>query len=157
MLAVQGPRGEWPWLIGVARGRPVEHYPLYAVHQDSMAMLFLLPALDGGLDEAHEAMARSFAWALGGNELGISMYANEPFAAYRSIYRSDPLVRASRYVRAVSHLALRRESRIADGTRLRVNRECRSYHLGWLLYVWSRRPELMSELVGRAPELTAAA
>jgi hypothetical protein len=29
-----------------------------------------------------------------------------------------------------------------------INRECRSYHLGWILYVWSSRPVLLGELSG---------
>jgi hypothetical protein len=40
--------------------------------------------------------------------------------------------RARRYVRW-----LRGDEDTKPPTRLHVNRECRSYHLGWLLYAWA--------------------
>jgi hypothetical protein len=45
-IAFQGPLGEWPWMMDVRSGTPFDAYPVFSVHQDSMAMLFLLPALE---------------------------------------------------------------------------------------------------------------
>jgi hypothetical protein len=56
---IQGPYGEWPWLIDVKTAAPIDFFPIYSVHQDSMAMLFLLPALDLGLPDVTENIARS--------------------------------------------------------------------------------------------------
>jgi hypothetical protein len=104
-----------------------DRYPLFTVHQDAMAMLFLHPA------RAEEAIARSIRWALGSNELGLRMYADEPtFVGYRAIQRSELMPRARRYARW-----LRGEHDTAPARRVVVNRECRSYHLGWLLYAWA--------------------
>ena len=97
MLAGQGPQGEWPWLYSVATGKPAELYPVYAVHQDSMAHLFLLPALDQGIPGVRPAIERSLAWCFGANELEEPMYVDDPFRAYRSIQRSDRFPRAGRY------------------------------------------------------------
>jgi hypothetical protein len=136
IVGIQGDRGEWPWLISV-RGRvPLEIYPVFAVHQDSMSMLFLLPALESGMD-VREAIARSFAWVRGRNELSAPMIEQEPFVAYRSIERAEGLPRARRFLRATvgSYTGAAGES--ANGRGVRINRECRSYHLGWILYVWS--------------------
>jgi hypothetical protein len=146
MMANQGPQGEWPWLFSVARAVPVEHYPVFAVHQDSMAMLFLLPAFDCGLADSRTAMSRSFAWVLGRNELSAPMFTDEPFSAFRSVERTDRLPRATRYARALGRSATRRASR-AGARRVRINPECRSYHLGWLLFVWSKRLQLLDEVV----------
>jgi hypothetical protein len=148
MIRIQGPRGEWPWLTSVRGARSVEFYPVFGVHQDSMAMLFLLPALDAGLPGAGEAISRSFEWVLGANELELPMYAERPFRAYRSIERTDAAPRAARYARALTNVALHRRSTVADGRGVRINPECRSYHLGWILYVWSSRPVLLGELSG---------
>jgi hypothetical protein len=148
MIDVQGRRGEWPWLFSVRSGRPVDLYPVFAVHQDSMAMLFLLPALDAGIPSAREAIERSFAWVLGENELHEPMYAGDPFRAYRSIERTDPFPRATRYARALANDVLGRTSAPAGAGRVRVNPECRSYHLGWILYAWSWRPELLEQVAG---------
>jgi hypothetical protein len=150
MIDIQGPNGEWPWLIDPASGRAVELYPVFAVHQDSMAPLFLLPALDASLPGARQALVRSFAWTLGRNELGRPMYEDRPFRAYRSIYRAEPFPRALRLPRALVNVVLRRSTSLAGGRRVRINPECRSYHLGWILYAWSSRQELLEEVLRAA-------
>jgi hypothetical protein len=150
MIDVQGGRGEWPWLFSVRNGCPVELYPVFTVHQDSMAMLFLLPALDAGLPSAREAIERSFDWVLGENELHEPMYAEDPFRAYRSIERTDLLPRATRYARALANQMLGRTAAHAYAGRVQVNPQCRSYHLGWILYVWSGRTALLEQVAGGA-------
>jgi hypothetical protein len=137
-LALQGPEGEWPWLLDAGSGRVLDRYPLFAVHQDSMAMLFLLPALDQGRDVG-EPVSRSLAWALGRNELGAAMYVDQPlFFAYRSLERTETAPRLRRYARASARL-LAGDRLPAGRPSLRVNEECRSYHLGWILFAWSDR------------------
>src|SRR5438093_6782818 len=32
--SLQGPQGEWPWMIDVRSGNPLDVYPVFAVHQD---------------------------------------------------------------------------------------------------------------------------
>jgi hypothetical protein len=59
MLGIQGPQGQWPWMISSRTGIPLDFYPAFGVHQDSMAMLFLLPALDNGLVDVEAAIAAS--------------------------------------------------------------------------------------------------
>jgi hypothetical protein len=140
--ALQGPRGEWPWMIDARSGTAFDRYPVFSVHQDSMAMLFLHPALDRGLPGASEAIGRSVAWVLGDNELGRPMFVERPFFAYRSIERIERAPRLRRYARAVRHRVSPRPS-IGGARRVRLNDECRSYHLGWILYVWSNRPETL--------------
>jgi hypothetical protein len=135
-LALQGPQGEWPWMIDVARGVAFDRYPVFSVHQDSMAMLFLLPAIDAGLPGARAAAERSLRWVHGENELGLRLYREEPFFfAYRAIERNESAPKLRRYVRWLA----RRGPDAAPPKRLRVNRECRSYHLGWILYAWAPR------------------
>lgn len=136
-LAIQGPRGEWPWLIRTSTGTVVDPYPVFSVHQDSMAMLFLLPAVARGIPGAVEAIPKSLAWCYGANELSEPFYTHEPFFAYRSIERVGRAPRLRRYVRALSEPV--RGDATFDARRVRVNRECRSYHLGWILYAWAGR------------------
>ncbi len=146
-IGVQGPRGEWPWMLDVRSGRPFDVYPVFSVHQDSMSMLFLLPALDNGVPRAAEAIRRSLAWGFGENELSIDFYPRSPFHAYRSIERAESAPRARRYMRSLAHRLSARPPRWT-GARVRLNPECRSYHLGWILYAWSGRPEAA---IGRGP------
>jgi hypothetical protein len=138
---VQGPLGEWPWLLGVATGRPLDFYPVFSVHQDAMAMLFLLPYRDAGRPDAAAAIDRSFRWILGENQLGVSMVRERPFMIYRSIERRDRLPRARRYVRSLVRSRLDRPAR-CDERAVRVNDESRSYHLGWILYAWAGRDDV---------------
>lgn len=150
VVGLQGELGEWPWLISVRRRVVLDVYPVFTVHQDSMSMLFLLPALESGLD-VEGAIGRSFAWALGRNELAAPMFERDRFAAYRSIERAESLPRARRYLRATARSRTGGADRGAHGSRVRLNRECRSYHLGWILYVWSGR-----DAVPGLPDATAA-
>lgn len=142
VVAAQGTGGEWPWFFDVRTGAPIDLYPVYSVHQDSMAMLFLLPALDRGLPRMHEAIERSYAWVLGRNQLGQSMIALDPFLRYRSLERRGPLQRARRYGRSFLAGHDRRLARRSE--RVQINRECRSYEMGWIIYAWAGRRELLS-------------
>lgn len=143
-ISFQGPQGEWPWMIDCRQGRPFDRYPVFAVHQDSMAMLFLHPALDQGLAGVAPAVSRSLAWDFGANELGVTMFTERPFFAFRSIERTERLPRARRYLRSVPG-SLGRVSEPQAAASIRVNDECRSYHLGWILFAWSSRPSRDTE------------
>jgi hypothetical protein len=136
IVRTQGALGEWPWLIDVGRGVPLDFYPVFAVHQDSMSMLFLLPALERGSDVS-KAIDASLEWVCGRNELSTRMIEDDPFVAYRSIERSENVPRLRRYLRATARSVARGSDRSGSGRRVRLNRECRSYHLGWILYAWS--------------------
>jgi hypothetical protein len=137
-LSIQGPQGEWPWMNHVATGAPIDVYPIFSVHQDSMAMLFLLPALDAGARDVVAAIDRSVAWCFGKNELGADFYHRHPFSAARSIERTEGERRLFRYLRFVAYSLTRRPGTFGSA-HVRVNPECRSYHLGWILFAWSDR------------------
>ena len=81
------------------------------------------------------------------NELETPTFADGPFRAYRSIERTHTLPRATRYFRSLGTLALGKTSTLSSGGRVRINPECRSYHLGWFLYVWSDRLPLLDDIV----------
>jgi hypothetical protein len=134
-IALQGPHGEWPWMVDTRSGVACDFYPVFTVHQDAMAMLFLFPALDRGLPDVERAITHSVAWGLGRNQLGLRMYLSEPFVAFRSMHRSGHALRARRYVRSLRSAP----ATLVEDQRLRVNRECRSYHPGWMLYAWASR------------------
>lgn len=132
-MSLQGDLGEWPWMIDARTGVAFDRYPVFAVHQDAMAMLFLHPAQDAGLAGAGATIERSLAWDFGANELGCEMFVRRPFFAYRAIERAERIPRARRYLRSL------RPRAASTTTRVRVNRECRSYHLGWILFAWAGR------------------
>ncbi len=147
IIAQQGPYGEWGWFYDVYRGELVEWYPVFSVHQDAMAMLFLFPALAAGVTEAEQAIHRSFQWLLGNNELQTPMLQRTPPLIYRSIYRKEPMEAGIRLVRAWWNTLWRRAPKLGNPSSVKINPECRSYHIGWILYVWSNRLEQLPSSV----------
>jgi hypothetical protein len=153
--SIQGSRGEWPWLIDVRAVTPIDVYPVYSVHQDSMAMLFLLPALDLGLPDVRESIERSYRWVLGDNEIAMPMIVDEPFFRYRSLERRGPLQRPRRALRSLPGVVRVSRRRASQTHGVRINRECRSYEMGWVVFAWAdRRATLALEQGERAVAFT---
>jgi hypothetical protein len=142
ILMAQGPTGEWPWLLSNRDGRPLDFYPVFSVHQNSMAMLFLLPALEEGVTQVEPAIVKSMSWLGGKNQLGLSMLRDSPFFIYRSFERKGIAPRAERFLRAVLVNVSKRRAHLVGNEKLVVNRESRSYELGWILYVQSGKSPL---------------
>jgi len=141
VISLQGPRGEWPWFIDAKVGRVLDWYQIYSVHQDAMAMLFLLPAFDLGSATAERSIELSYRWLFGENELQEPLITGEPFFICRSIRRNESKERQRRYLRSLALTASRRNARTAARPALTINKECRSYHIGWILYVWALRTD----------------
>jgi hypothetical protein len=59
---------------------------------------------------------------------------------YRSIQRTAPLPKLARAARMLRAAVAPAQDRLVAPPRVRINRECRSYHLGWILYVWATSP-----------------
>lgn len=151
VLALQGTDGGWPWLIDVRTVMPIDIYPIFSVHQDSMAMLFLFPAKSYGIEGLDDVIERSVRWNFGHNELKESLIRQELCPWFdRSIERDEDRPRLRRYLRGLG-----RPKRVYPlrSEHVRFNRECRSYHLGWVLYTWSGRPA--PRLDAYAPEAKA--
>jgi hypothetical protein len=140
IISLQGTDGSWPWFYHVNPARVVDRYEVYSVHQASMAMLFLFPAIDAEVSEARQSVERSVSWMFGNNELGEVMIKDDPFFTYRSIRRRKGGGRALRLVRGLwNGLTDGDASKPAPRSHLEVNPECRSYELGWILHVWPGR------------------
>jgi hypothetical protein len=142
ITAAQGPLGQWPWHWDVRRGTPVDEYPVYAVHQDGMALMALSAVSERTGQDVGDAFTRSVAWVSGENELGRPLVDREGW-----IWRSIRVRRRDRRwgyaMKALSlaglpglraHLA----RHIARRRGFEVDTECRPYHLGWLLFALSR-------------------
>lgn len=139
LVRLQGPRGEWAWFYDVPGGRVVDWYPLYSVHQDAMAPFFLLEALDQGYHEFREPLVRGFRWILGEEHTSLGMIASEPPLIWRSARRREPLSRLVRFARAVAATHKGAPVAVCQPASLTVNKECRSYELGWALWAFAGR------------------
>jgi hypothetical protein len=153
VVDAQGPRGQWWWLYSPNTSRVLEGYPVYSVHQDGMAFLGLVPLSELGLGRYDEALALGLDWLFGANELSTSLVEDDPPFVFRCIQRTGgdadgPYgMSKANFARVLARSA--RPGSVPDQThaepeRLEVLRECRSYHLGWILYA--------DALAARSPE-----
>jgi hypothetical protein len=140
LISLQGPQGQWAWFYHVARGMVLDYYPVYSVHQHSMAPMFLLAGLDLGHTDFREPLVKGFKWILRTNEAGVDMVSGEREVIWRSVDRSGPFSRMTRGLSAV--LPAGGPARTAASSRgLRMNAECRSYELGWGLWAFAGRED----------------
>lgn len=143
----QGAGGQWWWHYDARTGAPVEGYPVYTVHQHAMGPMALLDLADAGGPRHDEAIQRGLRWitapaefepAGGAGVEGVPMILDDEAVTWRKVYRGDP----RKVVRGVRGLT----TRVVPGLRLpgldrvyrpsAVDRECRPYELGWLLFAW---------------------
>jgi hypothetical protein len=141
IVELQGPQGQWPWVLNVQKGTVSDWYQVYSVHQDAMAGLFLTLAVDLGHVEFRIAIEKGFRWILGENEMNQPLLVPSQGMINRSLVRKSPLERPVRLGRMLTSEWIGRKDNLATAPALRIDRECRSYHLGWMLYVFSGRDD----------------
>jgi hypothetical protein len=141
ICARQGPAGQWWWHYDCRTGDVIEGYPVYAVHQDAMAPMALLALAEAGGPFLSDALARGLDWLVASPELdGGSLVDTEADLIWRKVARREP----AKVVRAAQAFASRLHPRLRLPAADRlfpprvVDEEDRPYHLGWLLYTWSR-------------------
>jgi hypothetical protein len=136
LVALRDRFGGWPWRYDSRTGRVIERYPVYSVHQDSMAPM-AYHALAAATGESYAALHReSLAW-LYENELQRRMVDPGRAVIYRAIRRRRGLRRAFEYAAKGAALLTRGEVAANVGpVMLELNPSCRPYHLGWILHAW---------------------
>jgi hypothetical protein len=141
---LQGPGGQWWWHYDARTSGLVEGYPVYTVHQHAMGPMALLDLTDAGGGQYREAIERGLRWITEPAELDLSgppLVLDDEGLTWRKIYRGDPhkVVRAVHGVttRAVPGLRLPGVNRVYRPAA--IDRECRPYEFGWLLYAWLAR------------------
>lgn len=136
---LQGPNGQWWWHYNVKTGTVAEEYPVFSVHQDSMAPMALL-ATDKVAGTDHSAhIEKGLSWLMGCNELNEIMVVPPQGIIRRDIHRRE-LSKMYRLTRGVLAAAECHRAHSLAGKNLfghAINGECRPYHLGWVLYAWS--------------------
>jgi len=136
---LQGHLGQWWWHYDTAEGRVCEEYPVFSVHQDAMAPMAIM-ANDRltGLNHRRK-IELGLRWSFGNNELNENLILDDTGIIWRDIEKREP-VKISRILRGFLSVAgLQSLHRLAGKCffGFRINRECRPYHLGWILYAWA--------------------
>ncbi|MEU4731969.1 hypothetical protein [Streptomyces sp. NPDC023588] len=145
ICALQGDGGQWWWHYDARRGTVVEGYPVYSVHQHAMAPTALFDLAEAGGTDFGPAVRRGLRWMTDVPELaGPTGAPREPMiredygVTWRKVYRGDP----KKAVRAARGLTAKvvPQARLAPLDLLfrpgSVDRECRPYEFGWLLFAW---------------------
>ncbi len=144
---LQGDAGQWWWHYDARTGDVLEGYPVYAVHQDSMAPMALLALTEGGGPSFAPAIERSFAWLASSPEIaGRSLVDRRAGLIWRKVARREPR-RISRYAQASAaaiHPSLRVPVLKALFPPVTVDYEDRPYHLGWLLLTYRQLQEAVA-------------
>ncbi len=135
----QGRDGQWWWHFDARTGRVVEGYPVYAVHQNSMAPMALFALADAcGVDHS-PSIARGVRWLESSRELGGGTLIDEQAdLIWRKVARREPgkLSRGLQAMASRAHPVLRMPGLDMVFRPGRVDYECRPYHLGWILHAW---------------------
>ncbi len=139
MIDLQGSAGQWWWHYDARTGRVVEGYPVYSVHQDSMAPMALFDLTEAGGPDYSAAVNRGLDWLAKSAERGDSLVDEKAGLIWRKVCRREP----GKLTRALQAAA----SRVQPSLRVpmtnllfrptAIDYECRPYHLGWILYAFS--------------------
>jgi hypothetical protein len=138
----QGEKGQWWWMVDTKTGRWVDRYPVYAVHQDAMAPFGLDAARAWWPSNVGAHIRKGLDWLFGDNELGASLVDEQRGVIWRAIQRSDSdsdgdygVPAGTLWRRRMTGLGLGLLGGIRHRSeQLVMLRECRSYHLGWVLF-----------------------
>lgn len=140
---LQDSQGQWWWIYRVKTGQPVVKYPVYGVHQDAMGPMALLAARlagGGGREKLLISVEKSLLWLEEHEELaGEGLIDREKSVVWRAIQRDDPERTGGFGLGVGERLRMNRSAWLGGSdtrefTKGYVCRECRPYHLGWILY-----------------------
>ncbi|GAA1969503.1 hypothetical protein GCM10009798_32620 [Nocardioides panacihumi] len=135
---VQGAAGQWWWHYDSRDGSVVEAFPVYSVHQHAMAPMVLFDLWEAGGDDHRARIARGLGWLNRHPEVVDELVSERHHLVWRKVGRREP-PKAARAIGALS-TSLKQGLHVPGLDRLMpagvVDRECRPYELGWLLYAW---------------------
>ena len=118
-----------------------------------MAPAFLEHAEKHEVEGAAEARHKGFMWIYGENQLGRSMLWPKEGLICRSQARKGELAdKGKRIMRSVTHAMAGRGGKLTLPSEVELRLECRSYHLGWVLWSFGHRDDM--EAITHHPNLS---
>ena len=135
----QGDLGQWWWHYDVPGNKICEEFPVFSVHQDAMAPMALKACATTTDNNFDEEIERGIRWLFESNELDEGLVCEPEGMIWRDIERKEPQ-KMSRNLRGLCCVANMRKLHQYLGRwyqSFKINRECRPYHLGWILFAWA--------------------
>ncbi|MDD5546105.1 MAG: hypothetical protein PHO67_02945 [Candidatus Omnitrophica bacterium] len=143
ICSLQGKQGQWWWHYNVPRGTVIQKYPVYSVHQDSMAPFALMELNKVSQKDYSSSISLGLQWLFSENELNVKLANEEKNYVRRGIQRKRFLAKLIN-VRTLVFKFMKIDclSGYFDQPKYlcRMNWEY-SYHLGWILYAYSPQTE----------------
>jgi hypothetical protein len=153
---LQGDQGQWWWHYDWWKGTVVERYPVYSANQHALAPAALLELWEAGGADHRAAVAQGLGWLVSPPETRADLICDELGVVWRKVGRHEPakFVRKARSAASASTPGLRLPWLDVVFPPGRVDRECRPFELGWLLYAWQPKGPLVSPDGDLSPELS---
>ena len=129
---LQGDRGEWMCHYNVKNGDVISKYPIYSIQQDALAPIALYSIQTATGKNYEKYIFKGFDW-LTENSLNTDMVSNEHNVIWDGI---GPDKTYRKVKSTLSNLGI---IKIIEYKKLKVFKECSSFHLGWLLYAFAGR------------------
>jgi len=138
MCQLQGPQGQWWWHFDNRTGRVIEHYPVYSVHQDSMAPMALSALVKMCGQDYSDAIEKGLRWLANPTEITEELVDTERNVIWRKVARREPakLVRSLQAAASCLHSGIRIPMVDMAFPAVSIDYECRPYHMGWILHAW---------------------
>ena len=138
MCGLQGPQGQWWWHFDVRTGRVIEGFPVYSVHQDSMAPMALFALKKASGQDHRDSIEKGLQWLADPPEIPGGLMDAESDVIWRKVARHEPgkLVRALQAAASRLHPALRVPATNLIFRPTWIDRETRPYHMAWILHAW---------------------
>ncbi len=140
---LQGKQGQWWWHYDVPHGIVIQKYPVYSVHQDSMAPFALMELNKASRKDYSSAISLGLRWLFAENELNIELVNEEKSYVRRGIQRKRylaKLINVRTLVFKIMNINCLLDYYDQPKFLCRMNWEY-SYHLGWILYAYSPQTE----------------
>jgi hypothetical protein len=135
---LQGPAGQWWWHYDARHGTVVEGYPVYSVHQHGMGPMALLDLRDAGGADHLRSIVSGLEWIDRHPEVSGSMIDEQENVIWRKAGRREPrkVVRVVSALTTATHPGMKLPGLDTIFPPNQLDRECRPYELGWLIYAW---------------------
>ena len=138
MCHLQGENGQWWWHYDVRTGKVVECYPVYSVHQDSMAPMALFALAKACGHDHSNSIEKGLCWLSNPTEIAKSLIDTERNIIWRKVARREPsrLVRGLQAATSRLHSVMRIPAVDLIFPPSSIDYETRPYHMGWILHAW---------------------
>ncbi|GBD89443.1 hypothetical protein BMS3Abin04_00148 [bacterium BMS3Abin04] len=140
----QGEQGQWWWHYDSLTGKILSKYPVYSVHQDSMAKLALSMLGKAINRNFSEEILKGARWMDGDNSMNKTMFDLEN----RMIYRRISPLKVNRISNII--FSLLGKEKLPKKNSLRTLYETWSYHYGWILFAHSNVMKKNNKIEGKS-------